>query len=569
MDPTGQDIRFMEIKDAISKLNNKVESLTRSFEETKAREAEKDQTIEKLRALDSEKDQTIANLKEKVEYLTKKLFGKKSEKSDDVPGQMDLFNEAEEEYIPSVPEQAGLPEDKECQDSSGSKERKKKQSNQEKYKNCRQTKKYLDVDEDQRICPACGTELEYIGEEFVRQEIHVVPGYVEVINYYSKNYGCPACKKSDTRVPYIVKGKDGKPHMMKGMASAATVAWVMYQKYCNSNPLYRQEQNWERLYGVKISRATFAGWVIDNAEEFFRPIYSHMHLLLLARQFLMGDETPLQVLHEPERKPQTKSFMWVFLTGEDGGVPIILYNYTETRAGYNAADFLGDYSVYFMCDGYSGYNSLPHVKRCSCFAHVRRYLLDAIPKGKKDDYSEPAVQGYLYIEKLFLIEKRIREKHMDADAIKDVRNKMERPVLDAFFTWLDRQKPVKGSRFDKAVTYIRNRKPYLLTYLEDGRCSLSNNLTEQGCKSFVIGRKNWLFSDQPIGAHTSAMIYSLVETAKLNGVNPYYYLRYVLERMSTIPLFARDSSSIFEELMPWSSHLQDAIRSYEKEKGKV
>ena len=243
MDPTGQDIRFMEMKDAINKLNNKVESLTKSFEETKAREAEKDQTIEKLRALDSEKDQTIANLKEKVEYLTKKLFGKKSEKSDDVPGQMDLFNEAEEEYIPSVPEQAGLPEDKECQDSSGSKERKKKQSNQEKYKNCRQTKKYLDVNEDQRTCPACGTELEYIGEEFVRQEIHVVPGYVEVINYYSKNYGCPACKKSDTRVPYIVKGKDGKPHMMKGMASAATVAWVMYQKYCNSNPLYRQEQN--------------------------------------------------------------------------------------------------------------------------------------------------------------------------------------------------------------------------------------------------------------------------------------------------------------------------------------
>ena len=153
-----------------------------------------------------------------------------------------------------------------------------------------------------------------------------------------------------------------------------------------------------------------------------------------------------------------------------------------------------------MCDGYSGYNSLPHVKRCSCFAHVRRYLLDAIPKGKKDDYSEPAVQGYLYIEKLFLIEKRIREKHKDADAIKDVRNKMERPVLDAFFTWLDRQKPVKGSRFDKAVTYIRNRKPYLLTYLEDGRCSLSNNLTEQGCKSFVIGRNYVLRRIMPCSA---------------------------------------------------------------------
>ena len=348
MDPTRQDIRFMEMKDAINQLNNKVESLTKSFEETKAREAEKDQTIESLKALDAEKDQTIANLKEQIEYLTKKLFGKKSEKSDDVPGQLDLFNEAEEEYTHSVPEQVELPEDEDRRESADSKSRKKKQSNQEKYKNCRQTKEYLDIDEDQRICPVCGAELKCIGEEFVRQEIHVVPGYVKVINFYSKNYGCPACKKSGTGIPCIVKGKDGKPHMMKGMASASTVAWIMYQKYCNSNPLYRQEKDWERLYGIKITRATFASWLIENAEEFFKPVYSHMHRLLLARQFLMGDETPLQVLHEPDRKPQTKSFMWVFRTGEDGGVPIILYNYTETRAGYNAADFLGDYSGYML-----------------------------------------------------------------------------------------------------------------------------------------------------------------------------------------------------------------------------
>ena len=208
MDPTRQDIRFMEMKDAINQLNNKVESLTKSFEETKAREAEKDQTIESLKALDAEKDQTIANLKEQIEYLTKKLFGKKSEKSDDVPGQLDLFNEAEEEYTPSVPEQVELPEDEDRRESADSKSRKKKQSNQEKYKNCRQTKEYLDIDEDQRICPVCGAELKCIGEEFVRQEIHVVPGYVKVINFYSKNYGCPACKKSGTGIPCIVKGKD-------------------------------------------------------------------------------------------------------------------------------------------------------------------------------------------------------------------------------------------------------------------------------------------------------------------------------------------------------------------------
>ena len=353
---------------------------------------------------------------------------------------------------------------------------------------------------------------------------------------------------------------------MKGMASASTVAWIMYQKYCNSVPLYRQEKDWERLYGLKIPRSTFANWVIDNADTFLKPVYDHMHRLLVSRDFLMGDETPLQVLHEPDRRAQTKSYMWVFRTGEDGGPPIILYNYSETRAGYNARGFLGDYSGYFMCDGFGGYNSLPNAKRCACWSHIRRYLLDAIPKGKKDDYSEPAVQGFMYVEKLFLLERSIREKNKGPDAVRDARNKKERPVLDAFFAWVDRQKPVKGSRLDKAIVYINNRRPYLLTYLEDGRCSLSNNLTEQGCKSMVIGRKNWLFSDRPVGASTSAMVYSLTETSKLNRVNPYHYLQYVFEKVSAVPDPGRMSAFELDGLMPWNAMLQEAIKSYRKTK---
>ena len=138
--------------------------------------------------------------------------------------------------------------------------------------------------------------------------------------------------------------------------------------------------------------------------------------------------------------------------------------------------------------------------------------------------------------------------------------------MEAFFAWLDKQKPVKGSRFAKAVTYCQNRRQDLMTYLEDGRCSLSNNLTEQGCKAFVIGRKNWLFSDRPVGAATSAIIYSLVQTAKLNGVNPYYYLRYVLEKMSSYPICDKLSEQDMAGLMPWSGKVGDAIREYEKEK---
>ena len=522
-----------------------------------------------MKAVDAEKDKKIARLEEEVAYLAKKIFAAKSEKSTDFPGQLNLFNEAEAERDLSIPEQVepidtdGL----QVSDDSEKKPQKKKQTNKEKYANCRQRDVYLDVDEAERTCPLCGSPLEKVGEEFVRQEIHVVPGYVEVVNVYSRNYGCPECKKAGTTLPYIVKGKDGKPHMMKGMASASTVAWIMYQKYCNSNPLYRQEKDWENLYGLKVSRATFANWVIDNADEFFKPVYSELKRQMLARGFLMGDETPIQVLHEPDRKAQTKSYMWVFRTGEDGGRPIILYNYTETRAGENALKFLGDYDGYFMCDGFGGYNKLPRIKRCSCWAHVRRYFLEAIPAGKKEDLAEPAVQGYLYVEKLFVLDKEIRRKSKGHDAIRKARDKKERPVVEAFFAWLDKQKPVKGSRFAKAITYCQNRKQDLMTYLEDGRCSLSNNLTEQGCKAFVIGRKNWLFADQPVGAHTSAVIYSLVQTAKLNEVNPYYYLRYVLEKMSSYPNCKNLPEQDLKDLMPWSDEFKTAVQSYEKEKG--
>ena len=153
------------------------------------------------------------------------------------------------------------------------------------------------------------------------------------------------------------KGKDWQSHMLYGMASAGTVAWVMYQKFCNGLPYYRQEKDWKQ-YGVEITRATMANWVIRNSEAFFLPMYEYFHRKLLERGFAMADETPLQVLHEPERRAQTKSYMWLFRSGEDGGIPIILYKYSETRAGDNAVDFLHGFKGYLMCDGYSGYNKV-------------------------------------------------------------------------------------------------------------------------------------------------------------------------------------------------------------------
>ena len=501
-------------------------------------------------SLEAEKDQQIKNLQEQIDYLTRKLFGKKSEKVKDVPGQMEMFNEAEMYQDPR--EEENIFPEPEPEKPSGKKPRK---TNAERYKNLPVRKEYLDVPEEERTCPVCGSVLEPIGETFVRRGIHYIPAKMEVVEYYSRNYSCPECKNDEQA--YIVKGSSFNPRLLRGMASASTVAWVMYQKYVNSLPLDRQAKDWNRLYGLDITRATLCNWVIQNTDLFLRPLYEYLHRLLLQRRFLMADETPTQVLHEKDRRPQTKSYMWVYRTGEDGEAQIILYHYSETRSGYNAEAFLGKYDGYLMCDGYGGYNLLRFAIRCSCWAHVRRYLLDATPSGMTNDYSIPAVQGRLYVDKLFDIERTIHEKYKVPDDIKEARLRKERALLDDFFKWLDRQNPVKGSRMEKAVTYIRNRKPFLTTYLENGRCSFSNNLTEQGCKAYVIGRKNWLFSDMPKGAEASAVLYSIAETAKRNGVYIYYYLRYLLQELPKNP--APDDEYL-ENFLPWNESVKEKVK---------
>ena len=298
-----------------------------------------------------------------------------------------------------------------------------------------------------------------------------------------------------------------------------------------------------------------ANWVIRNTLDYFTPMYDYFHRKLLKREFAMADETPLQVLHESGRRAQTKSYMWLFRSGEDGGFPIILYKYSETRAGNNAVEFLEGFKGYLMCDGYSGYNKVPDAKRTACWAHIRRYLTDAIPKGKQLDYTQPSVQGMMYINQLFHLEDVIKAKYSSFDAIKKARLEKEKPIVEGFLSWLDKQNPVRGSRMDKAVTYIQNRRSYLMTYLEDGHCSFSNNLSENAIRPFTVGRKNWLFCDTPNGAQASAIVYTMVEMAKANGVNVYHYLTYLLEKLPN----DRMSDEELDRLAPWNEEVKAEI----------
>lgn len=533
---SSKDLQLRELKDMITELRNMIKTLQATVDAASKREE----------VLIQERD----NLKDEISLLRKKLFGSSSEKRViDFPGQLNLFNEAELEQDPSIAETeelaAILPEET-------PKKRKTRATDAERFKGIPVIKKYIDIPEEDKTCPVCSTPLFKIGEEFVRRELVFIPAKLKVVEIYSFNYSCPECSKRD--IPVIKKGKDGKPHMLYGMASAGTVAWVMYQKFCNSLPYCRQEKDWKQ-YGAAITRATMANWVIRNSEAFFRPMYEYFHRKLLERNFLMADETPLQVLHEEGRRAQTKSYMWLFRSGEDGGIPIILYKYSPTRAGDNAVEFLQEFNGYLMCDGYSGYNKVSNAKRTACWAHIRRYLTDAIPKGKQLDYTQPSVQGMMYINQLFHLEDVIKAEHSSFDAIKKARLEKEKLIVEGFLSWLDKQNPVRGSRMDKAVTYIQNRRDYLMTYLEDGRCSFSNNLSENAIRPFTVGRKNWLFCDTPHGAQASAIVYTMVEMAKANGVNVYHYLTYLLEKLPDDSM----SDNELDQLAPWNEKVKIEI----------
>ena len=491
-------------------------------------------------------NQTVANLNETVEYLKKKLFASSSEKTkkDTFPGQMELFNEAEDTADPSGPE----PTLEEAVGGYKRQAKKSKATREEILAGLPVIEVPCTVADEGRNCPYCNTPMEVIGKKVVRDELRIIPAKVERIRYVQEVLGCPECKKDGASV--IVGAETPSPLLKHSLASPSTVAYVMYQKYVNSIPLYRQEADWKQL-GVKLPRATLANWVIKCGIHHMGPVYEQLHQHLLERDIIHADETPCQVLKEEGKTAQSKSYMWLYGSGNDGLPPIRLYDYQPSRGGYHAEEFLKGFSGYLTCDGFSGYNKLKGVIRCGCLAHMRRYWHDALPgKSKKSSDKTSAEIGFDYCNQLFELEKEYAD--LDADTRKAKRLETEPAIWEAYWSWLKTVDPAGGSRLAKAVTYAKNQKPYMENYLLDGRCSISNNIAENIARPYAIGRKNFLFHDTVKGARASSIIYSLVETAKLNNLNIYAYLETVLLYM---PDYKNEPEGI-EELMPWSDMIQ-------------
>jgi transposase len=541
----AKDIQLLELKDTILQLN-------KTISEQNILIANLQKMLEERYASDAKKEQIISSLEAQLAYLKQKLFGSSSEiRKSQFPGQMNIFDflEGREEEKPAVEIEPEIIEVK-----GYKKERKSKATYDEMFANLPVRQVLVDtLSDEEKTCSVCGTAMVPIGHEVIRTEIKYTEPKLERIEYVATTYECPKCK--ETEDPQFVKD-EGEPALIPGSyASTSLVIHVMYDKYGMSLTLYREEKEFARL-GAKISRTAMAYWIIYCAENYLQPVYQYMHRLLLKRRYLMADETPIQVLKEPDRRAQSKSYVWLVRTGDDGEAPIILFHYTPTRAGQNAEAFLAgaEEGYYIMVDGYKGYNMLKDAKRCCCWSHIRRYLLQAIPKGHEQDYTEPAVQGVMYCNKLFEYERQYREKGLSFKQIYNRRLKDEKPVIEAFLVWTDRQHPQSGDRIIRALNYINGCRPYMMTYLEDAHCSLSNNLSENSIRPVVLGRKNWLFSDTQDGANASMTVFSMIETAKANDIDPKKYLNFLLDQRPNSAM----TDAELDQLMPWSKIARSA-----------
>jgi hypothetical protein len=338
----------------------------------------------------------------------------------------------------------------------------------------------------------------------------------------------------------------------KSNATAGLLSHIAVTKFADAVPLYRQQKIFARL-GIDLSRAVMAKWMVQAALRC-------AGLLDLLQEEIRGgpliniDESPLQVLKEPGRANTVKSYMWVYRGGQ-ADRPVLLYQYYPTRSGKVALDFLTDYRGYIQTDDFAGYDHLgqqPGVVHLGCWAHARRKFVKVVKvrkkhRSKRVNPKSLADDALDYIGKLYRIEKEARQREWDPIAIYHLRQEKSKPLLDQFKDWLTIHQPLTPPKglLGRAISYTLSNWEKLIVYLEDGRLRPDNNLVENAIRPFVVGRKNWLFAGSPDGARASAGFFSLIETAKANGLEPYGYLRHIFEKL---PLAQTDQD--LKDLLP-------------------
>ncbi|MGH8325805.1 MAG: IS66 family transposase [Steroidobacteraceae bacterium] len=502
------------MRSALDSLPQDIDALRSLLSEQVARnaqlEADRQATIHQNQQLQSR----VVILQEQLNLALARRFAARSEKLS--PDQIRLFDEAEADAALAVEET----DDNVVPIASHTRQKRGRKPLPEALPR-------VDVVHDlpaaERRCPHDGAALAEIGQ-VVSEQLDIVPAKIQVLRHIRKQYAC-ACGQCIKTAPLPAQP------IPKSLASPGLLAHVAVSKYQDALPLYRQETILARI-GVELSRATLANWMME-AGTLIQPLINLLREQLIAYDIVQMDETPVQVLHEPGKAARSKSYLWL----ARGGPPdqrIILFDYDPSRGAAVPARLLDGFKGTLQTDGYAGYHAVVAARgltRIGCWAHARRKFDEAVKAQGKNPRRGRAHQGLALIRKLYAVEARVRAATPAQRYA--ARQQDARPVLDTLRTWLDQALPQvpPTTATGKALNYLHNEWPTLIGYVDDGQLEIDNNLAENALRPFVLGRKNWLFSDSVRGVKASANLYSLIETAKANGLEPYAYLRRVFTEL--------------------------------------
>lgn len=497
-------------------------------------------TVERLTALLEEKNQIIMN-------QNRARYGQSSEKRTYVlsDGQLSMFEQAGDGITEKTPEDASRAEKQSVPVSAHT--RKPKRTLEEFAANLPVEPVILDLPDAQKYTQD-GRPLKYIGTDLIRSELVREPARIYVKKYYCRSYTDPVAEaltgEADIRRP-----EAPAPLLPHSYASPSVVTDIIVKKYADALPLYRQEQMWKRL-GVDLKRNTMANWVIQTAELYLKPFSDAFLRELLKQAVVHADETVVQVNKEPGREATAESRIWAYASSKRAKRQIRYFRYEESRKGACAEKVLGGYRGVVISDGYSGYGILSEATRAGCWAHARRKWVEAMPDGATKE-NALAARGLEYCSRLFEVEQKL-EKLTDKERLEQ-RRLLSKPIVDEYYTWLQAIFKPAG-KLKKAITYSLNQREYLCAFLDHGEIEISNNQVENAIRPIVVGRKNWLFCDTQAGANASVIIFTMLETAKANGLNPEAWLHQIL---SVLPdRFVQNPDTEIDDLLPWTDVMQ-------------
>ncbi|HEU7981007.1 TPA: IS66 family transposase, partial [Streptococcus pneumoniae] len=396
--------------------------------------------------------------------------------------------------------------------------------------------------------PDCQGDLKEIGASLQRQELVFIPAQLKRVDHIQHAYKCQTCSKNNPS-DKIVKAPIPKAPLAHSLGSASIIAHTIHQKFNLKVPNYRQEEDWARM-GLPITRKEISNWHIKASQYYLESLYNLLREKLLEQPLLHADETSYRVLESDSQL----TYYWTFLSGKAEKQGITLYHHDQRRSGLVVQEFLGDYSGYVHCDMWSAYRQLEEAKLVGCWAHVRRKFFEATPK--QADKSSLGAKGLAYCDQLFSLERDWED--LSADERLQRRQEELYPLMENFFAWCRRQSVLPGSKLGRAIEYSLKYEETFKTILKDGHLVLSNNLAERAIKSLVMGRKNWLFSQSFEGAKATAIIMSLLETAKRHQLNSEKYLSYLLESLPNEETLV--NKEVLEAYLPWTKVVQEKCK---------